>query len=275
MMVNPHTAKSMGSTGYQPGGTTAASDQSELANFSVPRSAVFPRGKLPRGTGRLPVPPRLGDRTASPLRFPPLLAALLLLCCAALTASARTITLKPDALDAFATLSESHPRNGWAAQEAEPALFLSNLPVGTPGTSFLLRYSFDQIPKGNRITHAEWIIPCRPPSATTVNVWRVIADWGIGVCHQYRMAYPKRIEWSVPGARGKSVDRATKPTGTGKFGPDAPQLAINVTQDVELWHTGAAPNRGWLLTFDSACILLSPTHAERKQWQLRITYEPE
>ena len=33
---------------------------------------------------------------------------------------------------------------------------------------------------------------------------------------------------------------------------------------------------GWLLTFDSYSILISPTHtAERSKWELRITYEPE
>jgi len=190
-------------------------------------------------------------------------------------ASARTITLKPEAVDAFAVLSENHPRSGWAAQQIDPTLFVSNPPIGGPGTSYLVRYSFDQIPRGNRITHAEWVIPAGPATTSTVTVWRVLAEWGIGVCHQFRMAHPRRLEWSVPGARGRSVDRATKPTGGGKFGPGALQVTVNVTQDVELWHGGAAPNRGWLLTFDSPCILISPTHAGRQQWQLRITYEPE
>jgi len=191
------------------------------------------------------------------------------------SASARTITLKPEAIDAFATLSESHPRSGWAAQQIDPSLYVSNPPIGAPNTSCLIRYSFDQIPKGNRITHAEWVIPAGPAAASTVSVWRVIAEWGIGVCHQFRMVHPKRLEWSVPGARGRSVDRATRPTGSGKFGPGALQITVNVTQDVELWHSGAAPNRGWLLTFDSPSIIISPTHAGRQQWQLRITYEPE
>ncbi len=200
---------------------------------------------------------------------------LLLFVFAAPSSPARTITLKPDAVDAFAALAESNPRSGWATQQVDPSLYLSNFPVGTPGASFLLRYSLDQIPKGNRITHAEWLIPCRPPSTTTVTVWRVLAEWGIGVCYQYRMAYPKKVEWSVAGARGKSVDRATRPTAAAKFAPGPPQILVDVTQDVELWHSGAAPNRGWLLTFDSACILQSPTHAGRQMWQLRITYEPE
>lgn len=196
--------------------------------------------------------------------------------CLVASAQARTITLKPEALEAFATLAEHAPRNGWAAQQVDTSLYLSNPPITSASTSYLLRYSFDQIPKGQRITHAEWVIPASGAAACTVHVWRVTAEWGIGACHQYRMTWPKRLEWSVAGARGKSVDRATNPTGSGKFTPATPQLTINVTQDVELWHSGASPNRGWLLTFDAAStILVSPTHTGRQQWQLRITYEPE
>ncbi len=203
------------------------------------------------------------------------LALLAMILLAAPVGQARTITLKPEAVDAFAALSESHPRSGWAAQQIDPTLFVSHPPIGGASTSYLVRYSFDQIPKGNRITHAEWVIPAGPPTTCTVTVWRVLAEWGIGVCHQFRRVHPQRQEWSVPGARGRSVDRATKPTGNGKFEPGALQVTVNVTQDVELWHGSAAPNRGWLITFDGPCILMSPTHAGRQQWQLRITYEPE
>ena len=239
----------------------------EIPNALVPRGfSARARKTAPEG-GCAP-------RLTSPLHFPPLLAALLLLGLAATLAPARTITLKPDALDAFAVLAENHPRNGWAAQPIDASLYLSNPPLAAHNTSFIVRYSFAQLPPGQRITHAEWIIPGGAAAAGTVTVWRVIADWGIGVCHQLRMGYPKPLPWSVPGARGKSIDRATKPTGSGKF-TAAPQVTVNVTQDVELWHTGAAPNRGWLLTFDSASLLVSPTHGGRGQWQLRITYEPE
>jgi hypothetical protein len=200
---------------------------------------------------------------------------LALLLAASVSASARTITLNPDAVDAFAALCESHPRSGWAAHQVDPSLYISNPPIGAPNTSFLIRYSFDQIPKGNRITHAEWTIPAGPAATATVTIWRVLADWGIGASHRFRMVHPKKLEWSMPGARGKSVDRATHPTGTAKFSGVTPQVTVNVTPDVELWLNGAAPNRGWLLTFDAPCILLSPTHAGRQQWQLRVTYEPE
>ena len=277
MRITANAAKKLGGTGYQPvppgyqpGGTTAASAQSETANFTSP-PPIFPRAKLPRGSNRLQAPLQLRIRLLPRLHR----AAFLLLFLTTTLASARTITLKPDALDTFAVLAENHPRNGWAAQPIDASLYLSNPPLTAPNTSFILRYSFAQLPPGQRITHAEWIIPGGAAATGTVTVWRVIADWGIGVCHQFRMVYPKPLPWSVPGARGKSIDRATKPTGSGKFSAASPQATVNVTQDVELWHTGAAPNRGWLLTFDSASLLVSPTHAGRGQWQLRITYEPE
>jgi hypothetical protein len=187
---------------------------------------------------------------------------------------ARTVTLKPNAMEEFAALSESHPRNGWACYNYDYTRYQCEPPATGPTTSCIIRYSLDQIPKGMRITHAEWVI-AHNVSATTVHVWRVLADWGIGACHQYRMTYPKKLEWSVPGARGKSTDRATNQTASGTF-VNGQLLSVNVTQDIELWYNGGAPNRGWLLTFDGGALLHSPTHGgHRTKWQLTITYEPE
>jgi hypothetical protein len=186
----------------------------------------------------------------------------------------RTITLKPEALDSYATLSEAHPMNGWASYNYDGTRYVSSVPGMSPSNSMLLRYSLEQIPKGMRITHAEFTI-AHNVSGAKVNVWRVLAEWGLGVCHQFRMTYPEKREWTVAGARGKSTDRATNPTTSGKF-VDGQLLTVNVTPDVELWYTGAAPNRGWLLTFESFALLHSPTHdGHRLKWQLRVTYEPE
>jgi hypothetical protein len=186
----------------------------------------------------------------------------------------RTITLKPEALDAFAALSEAHPMNGWACFNYDGTRYVSSVPGVGPSNSLLVRYSLDQIPKGMRITHAEFTIAHNVSSAK-VNVWRILAEWGLGVCHQFRMTHPEKRAWSVAGARGKSTDRATNPTASGKF-VDGQLLTVNVTPDVELWYTGAAPNRGWLLTFESGALLHSVTHdGHRFKWQVRVTYEPE
>jgi hypothetical protein len=187
---------------------------------------------------------------------------------------ARTITLKPDTLDSFAALSEANTINGWAVYNYDYSRFGSHTPGASPTTSYLIRYSLDQIPKGMRITHAEWTIAHNVSSAT-VSVWRVLADWGLGACYQYRMTYPEKVEWSIAGAKGKSIDRATNPTAVGKF-VNGQLLSVNVTSDIEMWYNGAAPNRGWLLTFDAFALMHSPTHGgHRAKWQLTITYEPE
>ena len=189
-------------------------------------------------------------------------------------AVARTIIIKSDALDSFAALSETNVRNGWACYNYDNTRYINSAAGGGPGTCYLLRYSLDQIPKGMRITRAEWTI-AHNVASTTVHVWRVLPEWGIGACFQYRTTYPKKQEWSVAGVRGKSTDRATNPTASGTF-VNGQLLTVNVTQDVEMWYTGAAPNRGWLITFDGFALLHSPTHGgHRHKWQLTVTYEPE
>jgi len=198
----------------------------------------------------------------------------LLLCLISAPLLARTVTLKPEALEAFAVLSESNQINGWAAYNYDYTRYGADTPGAGPGTSYLLRYSLGQIPKGQRITRAEWTIAHNVSSAN-VSVWRVLADWGLGACFQYRATYPEKLGWSVPGARGKSTDRATNPTATGQF-VNGQLLTVNVTPDIEMWYHGAAPNRGWLITFDSFALLHSATHGgQRTKWQLTITYEPE
>src|SRR5262249_31881339 len=42
---------------------------------------------------------------------------------------ARTVTVKPELLDAFAALSENVPRNGWAANQYDATLTFSNPPI--------------------------------------------------------------------------------------------------------------------------------------------------
>jgi hypothetical protein len=58
----------------------------------------------------------------------------------------------------------------------------------------------------------------------------------------------------------------------------AGEQVINLTEDVELWYTGAGTNHGWALTVEDADVLVrlaSPIGAGKGQWRLRVTYEPE
>ncbi len=187
---------------------------------------------------------------------------------------ARTISLSSESLEAFAALSETNTINGWACYNYDYTRYTGVALGGGPQTSYLLRYSLDRIPKGMRITHAEWTI-AHNVSGANVNVWRVLADWGLGVCYQYRKTYPEKTEWSIAGAKGKSIDRATNPTATGQF-VNGELLTVNVTPDIEMWYNGAAPNRGWLITFDTGALLFSPiSDGHRAKWLLTVTYEPE
>src|SRR4051812_45729771 len=52
---------------------------------------------------------------------------------------ARTITLKPEALDAFVALSESNQMNGWACYNYDYTRYTADTPGGGPATSYLLR----------------------------------------------------------------------------------------------------------------------------------------
>jgi hypothetical protein len=104
----------------------------------------------------------------------------------------------------------------------------------------------------------------------------MVVSWGPGVCFQYREARPKPVEWTEPGARGNASDRSERPTAIAlcKTGEET---ILNVTQDVELWHSGAAENNGWMFTIeeDAQLRLPTPAGATRGSWKLRITYEPK
>jgi hypothetical protein len=110
-----------------------------------------------------------------------------------------------------------------------------------------------------------------------LHVRRLLANWGAGVCHQYRMTRPKKEEWKQAGARGASTDRAPKDSAVVKVNGVGEQV-VNLTEDVELWYTGAGANHGWALTLEDPDVLVrlaSPIGNGKGQWKLRITFEPE
>jgi hypothetical protein len=221
----------------------------------------------PRVTGnRLPVPP------------------LLMFCGVCLlftrTADARTIVLTDQDCERIACISADAPRLGFAGTQSAPGDFGNYYVDLTPKQSFLIRYPLDKIPPGQRITKAEWIVPiiqAYPATGVRMQARRLLADWGPGVSHQFRMTRPARVEWKSPGAKAGGVDRAAEPTATA-IAHNSGEVTMNVTEDVELWYGGAAVNNGWILTADDAEQFLrmsSPFWGSPKGWKLRITFEPE
>jgi len=226
-----------------------------------------------------------GERTADTLRVTcaacrgPLVLGLLL--AATNDASARTIVLTDEDCRQMAAISADAPRMSWAATVYGAGFEYSNHFIDlTPRQAFLIRYPLESIPRGQRITKAELIVPyaqVSPAGGARVQMRRLLQEWGAGVSHQLRMIRPQRSEWHTPGARGLGQDRAGEATATATFKGMGEQT-FNVTEDVELWYAGAAPNNGWIVSAedqDAFVRLRSPFYGYPKSWKLRITFEPE
>lgn len=233
----------------------------------------------PRVAHRLALRPPIVIRKQNPaVHFAVLL--LLLLALLASPALARTIIVTDvDAADRMAALCAEAPRQSWALTEVTAGVFDSSLLDLHQGRSFLFRFNLGMIPKGQRITRAELLLPVTNiwVRDSRMYVWRVLPEWGPGACWLHRSAQEKKVEWAQPGARGNAADRATRPTAVVTLSAPA-ETVINVTRDLELWYTGAAPNNGWMLSVedtDQTVRLASPVWSGRGTWKLRITYEPE
>jgi hypothetical protein len=203
-------------------------------------------------------------------------AVVFLVCCPSL--HARTVILTDEDCDRMASIAKEAPTLGWAGYNSGTGTFAPVYVELTPGSAFLIHYPVEKVvPKGVRITQAEWIVPviyCT--SEQKLYLYRLIGEWGAGVSYKYRSVRPKKVEWNAPGACGPSTDRAIKPSATLRI-TEAGDVAVNVTQDVELWYSGAAKNNGWIVTLDDVgwLRLSSPMWTTRGNWKLRITYEPE
>jgi hypothetical protein len=193
---------------------------------------------------------------------------------------ARTLVLTLDECEQTAVISSEAPRLSWAGYLYGDDTF-STVYIDLYSTrTFLVRYPLDKIPKGQRITNAEWVLPVNllsPASEQRLYIRRILPEWGPGVCYEYRTQRPKKIAWAAPGARGASTDRIAKPSAVVRVTAAGDQV-VNVTEDVELWYTKAAPNNGWMVSRedDNALIRFAgPVAGGTGQWKLRITYEPE
>lgn len=198
----------------------------------------------------------------------------------AAAAQARTIIVTDvDAADRMAVLCADAPRQSWAGSEIAGGIFDSSQIDLTANRSFLIRFDLGVVPKGQRITRAELLLPVGYLWArdSRLYVWRVLPEWGPGACWLHRSTLNKPVEWAQPGGKGNAADRATRPTAVVPLSA-AGETVINVTRDLELWYTGAARNHGWMLSVEDSDVtirLASPVWSGRGTWKLRITYEPE
>ena len=210
-----------------------------------------------------------------------LLSSLFLLLSLPVSVAARTIVLDARDCDRMAAIAESAPRQSWAMQPHGRASFSTSEMRLVPGRCLLIRFALDKVPPGHRIAHSVLTVPVigQGGAEPRFYVWRVLADWGPGVCYTYRATRPQEMEWTRPGAAGHSSDRATRPTDIVRLPKKPKPMRINVTEDLDLWYTGAAPNNGFLISVEDPKVhvrLHSPLSNEgRTEWKLRITYEPQ
>lgn len=197
--------------------------------------------------------------------------------------SARTITITALDCDEMAIIGPHAPRLSWAITQASPGIFDTQQYLNySSSMAILMRFPIDQlIPKGQRITKAELVIaPTYVAGESQFHVRRILAEWGNGVCHQYRMVHPKKLEWAQPGGRGAGSDRSNKSTAMVKI-PKVGEYTLDVTEDIELWYTKAAANRGWIMNIDNeGCHLYfhspyAPHYGHGKLWKLQVTFEPQ
>jgi hypothetical protein len=204
----------------------------------------------------------------------------LVLAISAAAAHARTIVITDEDCDQMAAISSDAPLLSWAGTATATNEYANYAIDLTTRSAFLIKYPLERIPKGQKITRAEWIIPYNivsPPAGARLQIRRVLKTWGVGASHQYRMTRPEKLEWNTPGARGVGQDRAAQATAIATVKGNSEQ-SFNVTQDVELWYSGAAGNNGWIVTVEDQDAWVrcgSPFWTNPKGWKLRITFEPE
>jgi hypothetical protein len=208
-----------------------------------------------------------------------MLLTLSVLTCAS-PAAARTITLTGGDCEDVAILNADVPRMSYGVVIDNGVVRADHNLRLYSNTAVLLRYPIERIPAGQRITKAELTIAVNYLYANNseIHVRRLLADWGTGVCHDFRQAYPEKLPWAEPGGLGDGKDRVAKSSAVFKVDKIA-EYTVDVTEDVDLWYTGGAVNRGWIITPDIGGIHLlppySPQYGGSSQWRLRITYEPE
>jgi len=195
-------------------------------------------------------------------------------------ANARTILLDAYTCDRMAAIAENAPMQSWAMMESPAGQFLTNAVILTQQSRFLIRFPLDKIPKDQQIAYAELVVPVQTYGGNDARffIWRMLTDWGLGACFNYRTTLGEKIPWAKPGAAGISSDRATRPTATPRLTQNG-DVVINVTEDVELWYTGVALNQGWIFTVEDPGTTVqfnSPIWtSQQTTWRLRITYEPK
>jgi len=196
---------------------------------------------------------------------------------AALPLTARTITLTVENCDRVAAISGAAPRYGWVGSKGDNSFFDTNQLNLSTYEAVLLCFRLEAIPKDQRVVRAELVIPVANVHNQKggLYVWKLLVPWGVGASYRDRQARPERVAWNLGGARGPGSDRAREPSVVLRLTSETGEISLNVTADVDLWHSGSLANYGWILCGEvpgEAVRVPNPQWSPRS-WKLRITYE--
>ncbi len=205
--------------------------------------------------------------------------ALVMLAALVAPVSAKTIILTDVDCERMGFIQAGAPRWSWGGYDVSTSSQSTAQFYMYSDRAFLICFPLEKIPKGQKILKAELSFTSilQTPGEQKLHLRRMLAPWGVGVCWQYASMRPKKVEWAKPGGQGSGTDRAAKASAVVRT-TEAGEKTVNVTEDVELWYTGAAANHGWMLTMEDPEVyvsLNSPVWSGRGTWKLRITYEPE
>lgn len=219
----------------------------------------------------------------NPARRFGLLAAALLLAPAS-PAAARTIVISSEDCEQMAFIAAETPKLTWASYQVQPGVYTNQYHLTMArDRALLICFPLDRLPKDQKITKAELVLPVTYLDGEgRLQLRRIVTEWGTGVNYQYRMVRPEKKEWSKPGAADTKLDALM--SSSVKLSEQIRTLketAVNVTEDVELWYSGAAVNHGWRIAAEPDgnpyLYMLSPISCYpdgRGSMKLRITYEP-
>jgi hypothetical protein len=201
-------------------------------------------------------------------------------------ARADTANLAQEQILDAALIGVRHPRESWVPNEVHQWYLPYRL--RDYDSVFLIKFDLSSIPAANRILGAQLGIYVQDRNHyvntqhldTKVGVWRMLTEWGPGVCWENRGGKDEK-PWGKPGGKQAGQDRAQQATDTPLLKSPNTWLKFNVRADVEAILSGE-PNYGWAIENIDASPngegfeLVTPISGEPKfRPTLTITHQPK
>lgn len=197
---------------------------------------------------------------------------------------ADTATLAQEQIVDAALIGIKYPRESWVPND--PSIWYLPYRLRDYNSVFLIKFDLSSIPAANRIISAQLGIYVQDRNSyvntqhldTKVGIWRMLVDWGPGVCWENRGGKEEK-PWGQPGGKQAGQDRAQQPTDTPLLKSENNWLRFDVRADVEA-ILGGEPNYGWAIenidALGDGFSLVTPISGDPKMRPvLIITHQPK